>query len=77
MDVNQKINTQVTLPVKLYRTIARQAQIHGKTVNSEIVDLLTPLLVPLSTELEREFESWEEASDEDWLSMETIISQEN
>jgi hypothetical protein len=77
MNINQTINTQVTLPVNLYRKIARQAQINGNTINSEIVALLTPLLAPLSTELKLEFESWEEAIDEELLTMDELYHPED
>lgn len=78
MDAAKIIDTQVTLPIALYQAIVRQAQIHERSVSSEIVALLIPLVVQDSTELAQEFAAWEAASDEDWLNMEAILaSQEN
>jgi hypothetical protein len=76
MDVTQTINTQITLPIDLYQEIAKQAQAHGQSLSSEIVSLLTPLLMQVSNELIEEFEAWETASDEDWLNIETILTSE-
>jgi hypothetical protein len=78
MDSTKTIATQITLPIELYQAIAEEAQTHGQSVSSEIVSLLTPLLLQVSTKLEQEFQAWEAASDEDWLNMEaTLASEEN
>ena len=72
-----EISTQITLPIELYQAIAQQAQVHGQSVNSEIVTLLISLFVQDSAELTKEFADWEAASDEDWLHMEAaLVSQE-
>ncbi len=77
MDAAETISTQVTLPIKVYQVLSQQAQVHGKSVNSEIVALLTFLLKD-SAELAQEFADWEAASDEDWRNMEaSLTSQEN
>jgi len=76
MDTTETISTQVTLPIPVYQAIAKRAQAHGKTVDSEIVALLISLLED-STELAQEFADWETASDEDWLNLEaTLATQE-
>jgi hypothetical protein len=78
MDAARTIDTQITLPIELYQAIAEKAQADGQSVSGEIVSLLTPLLMPVSTELDREFKAWEAASDEDWLNLEaTLASEEN
>ena len=35
--------------------------------------MLTPVLMQVSTELDREFADWEAASDEDWLAMDNTL----
>lgn len=78
MNATRTINTQITLPIELYKVIAKKAHEHGQSVSVEIVSLLTPLLMEVSTELDREFKAWEAASDEDWLNLEaTLASEEN
>jgi len=47
---------------------------NGHSVNSEIVALLTPVLMQTSSELIQEFTDWETASDEDWISMEATLT---
>jgi hypothetical protein len=77
MDATETINTQVALPIELYQAIAQRAQVHGKSVNGEIVALLLSLIED-AARLAQEFADWEAASDEDWLHMEaTLTSQEN
>lgn len=74
----ETVDTQVTLPIELYQAIAQRAEIHGQSVNSEIVALLISLLAQDFAGLAEEFADWEAASDEDWLQMEaTLTSQEN
>jgi hypothetical protein len=78
MDAARTIDTQITLPIELYQAIAEKAQAHGQSVSGEIVSLLTPLLIQVPTELDREFKDWEAASDEDWLNLEAkLASEEN
>ena len=77
MDVYQTIDTQVTLPMELYQEIAQLAKAHGHSVSREIVALLTRLLIEMPRDLQYEFAAWEAASDEDWLSMETILKSED
>lgn len=78
MNAAETISTQVTLPLDLYQAIAQRAQVHGQSINHEIVALLASLLVQDAAELAEEFAAWEAASDEDWLTMEaTLASQEN
>jgi hypothetical protein len=74
MDAAQTIDTQITLPIELYQAIAKLAQTNGQSVSGEIVSLLTPLLIEKANELDREFEAWEAASDEDWLNMEATLA---
>ena len=77
MDATETINTQVALLIELYQAIAQRAQVHGKSVNGEIVALLLSLIED-AARLAQEFADWEAASDEDWLHMEaTLTSQEN
>lgn len=77
MSNTQTINTQIKLPIDLYQVISQQAEIHGQSINSEIVSLLSTLVIETPTELEQEFAVWEAASDEDWLNLETkLISEE-
>lgn len=42
MDATKTINTQITLPVKLYQLLAEQAQTHGNSISDEVTALLTP-----------------------------------
>jgi hypothetical protein len=70
MDATRTIDTQITLPIELYQAIAEKAQAHGQSLSGEIVSLLTPLLIQVPSELDREFKAWEAASDEDWLNLE-------
>jgi hypothetical protein len=78
MDAARTIDTQITLPIELYQAIAEKAQAHGQSVSGEIISLLTPLLIQVPTELDREFKDWEAASDEDWLNLEAkLASEEN
>ena len=77
MDTTQTISTQVILPIEIYQAIAQRAQVHGNSVNNEIVTLLISLLRD-SDGLAQEFADWEAASDEDWLNLEAkLASQEN
>lgn len=71
-----KIETQITLPPDLYQAIAQRAELNGQSFSNEITALLTPLLNDISSELEQEFQAWESASDEDWLSLEENLSLE-
>lgn len=74
MNGSRDIDAQVTLPMELYQAIAQRAQVNGYSVSQEIVALLTPLLIQIPHELEKEFIVWEAASDEDWLSMERMLA---
>ncbi len=74
MDFSKTIDTQITLPIDLYQVLSQNALAHGHSVSSEIVALLTPVLIPASTELLQEFADWEAASDEDWIIMETRLT---
>lgn len=77
MDTTQTISTQVILPIEVYQAIAQRAQVHGNSVNKEIVTLLISLLRD-SDGLAQEFADWEAASDEDWLNLEAKLAlQEN
>ena len=76
MDTIQTINTQVKLPINLYQAISQQAKVHGQSVNSEIVSLLSSLVIEISPELAQEFADWEAASDEDWLNFEDKLVSE-
>jgi len=77
MDTTQTISTQVILPIEVYQAIAQRAQVHGNSVNHEIVTLLISLLGD-SDGLAQEFADWEAASDEDWLDLEAKLAlQEN
>lgn len=77
MNTAETMSTQITLPIELYQAIAQRAQIHGRSVNSEIVAMLISLLED-SAEMAQEVADWEAASDEDWLNMEAVLaSQEN
>jgi len=74
MDLTKTIDTQLTLPIDLYQALSQHALANGHSVSSEIVALLTPLLMQASTELIQEFADWEAARDEDWLSMEATLT---
>ena len=74
MDATKTIDTQITLPIELYQAIVQRAGVYGHSVSGEIVSLLTPMLIELSSDLEREFADWEAASDEDWLGMDTLLA---
>ncbi|MCY7279237.1 MAG: hypothetical protein LH702_37260 [Phormidesmis sp. CAN_BIN44] len=76
MKTTETISTQVTLSIELYQAIAQRAQVHGKSVNGEIVALLLSLLED-AAELAQEFADWEAASDEDWLNMEAALTSQN
>ena len=71
-----KIETQITLPPDLYQAIAQRAELNGQSFSNEIASLLTPLFSKISQQLEQEFQDWESASDEDWLSLEENLSLE-
>lgn len=74
MDIVKTIDTQVALPIELYQAIVQQAQEHRTSVSGEIVALLTCILMQSSTDLTQEFDAWEAASDEDWLSLEASLA---
>jgi hypothetical protein len=74
MEPAKTVNTQIVLPIELYEAIVRRAGAYGHSVSGEIVSLLTPVLMTLPSELEREFADWEAASDEDWLTMNTLLT---
>ncbi|MBD2778074.1 hypothetical protein [Iningainema tapete] len=74
MEAAKTIDTQITLPIELYRAIVQQAQAHGSSISGEITALLTPVLMQVPTELVQEFAAWEAASDEDWLRMEATLA---
>jgi plasmid stability protein len=74
MNPTESCNTQVSLPNDLYRAIAQRAKTHGRSIDSEIVALLTASLnTEISKDLAIEFAAWETASDEDWLNMEARL----
>ena len=74
MDATKTIDTQVTLPIKLYQSIVQRAEISGHSVSDEIVSLLSPISIQIPRELEREFSDWETASDEDWETIDTLLT---
>ena len=74
MDATKTIDTQVTLPIKLYQSIVQRAEISGHSVSDEIVSLLSPISIQIPRELEREFSDWEIASDEDWETIDTLLT---
>lgn len=84
MDATKTIDTQVTLPIELYQSIVRRAEVSGHSVSDEIVSLLNPVSLQIPTELDfpketvldREFADWEAASDEDWVTMDTLLASE-
>ncbi len=77
MSAAQTRDTQITLPTDLYQAIEQQASLHGRSFNSEIVALLAVSLNPeVSGDLMDEFGAWEAASDEDWLNMEAVLTNE-
>jgi plasmid stability protein len=76
MDTTGTVNAQVTLPTELYRAIEQRAQKHGHSLSSEIAALLTDSLGLATKDLNEEFALWEAASDEDWLTMETMLAAE-
>jgi hypothetical protein len=74
MNAAESCNTQVSLPNDLYRAIAQQAKTHGRSINSEIVALLSASLnTEIGEDLATEFAAWETASAEDWLNMEARL----
>jgi len=79
MNTAKSYATQIVLPNELYRAIAQLAEVHGHSVNSEIVTLLAISLnikVGEDEALVDEFLAWETASDEDWLKMEDLLLHE-
>jgi hypothetical protein len=74
MDSAKTIDTQIALPVELYQAIVRQAQAHRNSVSGEIVVLLTSILMQSLTDLTKEFDDWEAASDEGWLNLEASLA---
>jgi DNA polymerase III delta subunit len=75
MVIDRKLNTQVTLPVELYRAIARKAQINDRSVSNEIVELLASALARGPNELEREFESLEAEREKSTITLEESLEQ--
>jgi plasmid stability protein len=74
MNAAESCNIQVSLPSELYRAIEQRAKVHGRSINSEIVALLTASLnTDTSGDLVDEIAAWETASDEDWLNMEARL----
>jgi hypothetical protein len=73
MVIDRKLSTQVTLPVGLYRAIARKAQINDRSVSNEIVELLASSLARVPNELEREFESLEAERERNVANLEESI----
>lgn len=74
MENSGTIDTEVKLPAQLYRAIQQRAQERGCSVSRAIVAILTD-----SLEMERlaqEVAAWEAASDEDWLTIETMLAAE-
>lgn len=76
MDIKETVDAKVKLPAALYEVIGQRAQVHGNSINQEIVALLSYLLSSSTDELEQEFSEWEAASDEDWQAMETMLATE-
>lgn len=72
--MTKTIDTQITLPVELYQLLAEQAKAHGNSISSEVITLLTPLLLQMPPELAEEIKAWEAASDEDWLAIEENLA---
>ena len=70
----ETIPTQIPIPVSLYDTIAQHAHTQGHSITHEILSLLTASLQ--MDELDREITAWEAASDEDWLNLETSLTNE-
>lgn len=76
MNNTKTINTQIKLPIDLYQAISQQAEVHGQSINNEIVSLLSSLVRETPSELAQEFVDWEAASDEDWLNLEDKLASE-
>ena len=76
MNTSETVDAQIALPSLLYQMLEQRAQLHGHSINHEIVALLSSLLPQLSDDLKQEFSEWEAASDDDWLSMETALAAE-
>ena len=76
MDRAETVDAQIKLPAVLYKIIEQRAQVHGHSISSEIVVLLSFLLSQATDELEQEFAEWEAASDEDWQAMEEVLAAE-
>jgi len=77
MNPEQSRSTQVYLPDALYQAIEQRAEVHGCSISSEIVTLLTRSLdTEIDQDLAEEFVAWEAASDEDWLTMEALLTRQ-
>ena len=76
MNTSETVDAQIALPSLLYQMLEQRAQLHGHSINHEIVTLLSSLLPQLSDDLKQECSEWEAASDDDWLSMETALAAE-
>lgn len=76
MNTSETVDAQIALPSLLYQVLEQRAQLHGHSINHEIIVLLSSLLPQLSDDLKQEFSEWEAASDDDWLSMETALAAE-
>lgn len=72
----QLINTQVALPTNLYQSLQKRAEQKGHSLNDEIVTLLMTSLSREIQQLEQEFDLWETASDENWISLESRLTKE-
>jgi hypothetical protein len=70
------IDTHIKLSMELYRAIEQRAQMHGCSVSDEISSVLAASLNLSQDELTEEFDTWEAASDEDWLRMEALLDSE-
>lgn len=77
MNVTQSYNNPLILPDDLYQVIEQRARFYGRSVNSEIITILTEFFSQENGEnLENELILWSNASDEDWLNMETRLTTE-
>ncbi len=73
MAPSETISTQVPIPALLYQAIAERAEAQGNSITYEILQLLSGSLE--LDELMSETARWEAASDEDWLTFETSLTE--
>jgi Arc-like DNA binding domain len=76
MEAFETIAAQVALPRKLYEALEQQAKAHGCSMDNEIAARLPASLALGLQDLEHEIAQWEAASDEDYLNLEALLSNE-